>query len=150
MQEYLMHTWEDLIGRGSGPLHFRLILQPIVAVVLAMGAGRKDARQGRPPILWTIVRRPKEWQHILREAWRGIGRLFLVGVALDLVYQLIAFHEIRLGQAFLVAFVLAVLPYLLVRSLTNRIVRWRSSKAPRQNPSFPQKPAPTLLPDPGE
>jgi hypothetical protein len=59
---------------------------------------------------------------LLREAGRDIGKLFLVGVALDVVYQLIVFHGIRPVQSLMVATVLAVLPYLVVRGLTNRIM----------------------------
>jgi hypothetical protein len=39
--------WEDLIGRLGGPITFRLILQPSIAVILAIRDGLKDAKAGR-------------------------------------------------------------------------------------------------------
>jgi hypothetical protein len=39
--------WEDLIGRAGGPITFRLILQPSIAVVLAIRDGLKDVKAGR-------------------------------------------------------------------------------------------------------
>ena len=37
----------DFIGRFDGPLHFRLIVQPLVATLLAVRDGSRDAREGR-------------------------------------------------------------------------------------------------------
>jgi hypothetical protein len=125
-----MSHWEELMGRLSGPLFFRLILQPIVAMVLAIRAGRNDARKGRAAFLWGFVRQPENRRFLLQDACRGIGKLFLVGVGLDVTYQLIALHGIRPVQSLIVATVLAVLPYLVVRGLTNRIMTWWRGGAP--------------------
>ena len=114
------------MGRPSGPLFFRLILQPIVATVLAIRAARNDARKGRPAFFLAIMLEPKKRRLLMREAWGHIGTLFLVGVGLDVVYQLIVFHGIRPVQSLIVATVLAVIPYLVVRGLTNRILTWWS------------------------
>jgi drug/metabolite transporter (DMT)-like permease len=122
VEEFLMNTWEELIGRQGGPFYFRLILQPIVAAVFAIRAGRSDARKGKRTFFWAFAREPERRRILLREAGRDIGKLFLVGVALDVVYQLIVFHGIRPVQSLMVATVLAVLPYLVVRGLTNRIM----------------------------
>jgi hypothetical protein len=51
IQEYFAAIWAMLIGRADGPLTLRLVFQPTVAVVLAIGAGLKDAREGRTPYL---------------------------------------------------------------------------------------------------
>jgi hypothetical protein len=45
-------TWDMLIGREHGPLAFRLVLQPKVAALLAIRAGVRDAKAGRPPHGW--------------------------------------------------------------------------------------------------
>jgi hypothetical protein len=42
----------DLIGRLSGPLSFRLILQPMMAAFFAVRDGLKEERQDRPPYFW--------------------------------------------------------------------------------------------------
>jgi len=125
-----MSHWEELIGRQSGPLYFRLILQPVVAAFLAIRAGRNDAREGKAAFLWAMLREPKKRRLLLWEAWRDIGRLFLVGVGLDVTYQLIALHGLRPVQSLIVATVLAVVPYLIVRGLTNRIMTWLRGGAP--------------------
>jgi hypothetical protein len=124
VEEFLIRTWEELVGRDSGPLHFRLVLQPIVAAVLAIRAGMRDARQGRPAFFWAFVRQSHRPPLLLAELWKDVGRLFLIAIALDLVYQLIDFQTIRPGQSLIVAIVLAILPYLIVRGLTNRTSTW--------------------------
>jgi hypothetical protein len=130
VEEWLMSHWQELMGRQSGPLFFRLILQPIVAAVLAIRAGRNDVREGRPAFLWGFIRQPENRRILLRDACRGIGKLFLVGVGLDIVYQLIVLHGLRPVQSLIVATVLAVLPYLVVRGLTNRIMTWLRGGTP--------------------
>jgi hypothetical protein len=130
VEEWLMSHWDELIGRQNGPLYFRLILQPIVASVLAIRAGRNDARKGRAALFLAILREPKKRRLLLWNAWRDIGKLFLVGVGLDVTYQLIALHGIRPVQSLIVATVLAVFPYLVVRGLTNRIMTWLRGGAP--------------------
>ena len=42
---------EDIPKRLTGPGRFRFILQPVVAILLGIGAGRADRRTGRPPYL---------------------------------------------------------------------------------------------------
>ena len=130
VEEWLMSHWDELIGRQNGPLYFRLILQPIVAAVLAIRAGRNDAREGKAAFFWAFVREPRKRRLLLWDAWRDIGKLFLVGVGLDVIYQLIVFHGIRPVQSLIVATVLAVLPYVVVRGLTNRIMTWLRGGAP--------------------
>jgi len=45
MAQMLMPMWDDLGGRISGPFAFRLILQPMVAAILAIRAAWKDAQR---------------------------------------------------------------------------------------------------------
>jgi hypothetical protein len=131
VEEFLIRTWNELVGRDSGPLHFRLVLQPMVAAALAIRAGIRDARQERPAFFWAFVRRSRRPPLLFAELWKDVGRLFLIGIALDLVYQWIVFQSIRPGQSLIVATVLAILPYLLVRGLTNRTSTWLQVFPPR-------------------
>ena len=39
MEEWLTRIFENLIDRVSGPMKFRLILQPLMAVVFAVALG---------------------------------------------------------------------------------------------------------------
>src|SRR3954454_16463869 len=89
MEETLTRAWNDLLARDSGPFHFRLFLQPLVATILAIRAGWADAGEGRPIFFWTLARDPAQIAIMLRNLWRIAGKVFLVAVALDIVYQLI-------------------------------------------------------------
>jgi hypothetical protein len=132
VEEFLIRTWDELVSRDSGPLHFRLVLQPIVAAVLAIRAGIRDARQDRPAFFQAFIRQSHRPSLLLAELWKDVGQLFLIGIALDLVYQLIVLHTIRPGQSLIVATALAILPYLVVRGLTNRTSTWLQH-SPLQN-----------------
>lgn len=123
MHEWLSNAWTELVGRQSGPLHLRLLLQPAVATVLAVRSGRLSSRRGESRTLGVLRPHPGKWQRCLMEAWRDVGTLFLVGFALDLTYQVIALHAIRVSHALIVAVVLAVVPYVIVRRLTTSLIR---------------------------
>jgi hypothetical protein len=56
MGESLAQLWENLIGRASGPMNLRLLLQPAVAAFFGIRAGLRDAREGRKPYGWTLRR----------------------------------------------------------------------------------------------
>jgi hypothetical protein len=46
MEEALIRGWHNLVGRWGGPMSFRLLIQPAVAIFFAIRAGLQDARQG--------------------------------------------------------------------------------------------------------
>ncbi len=48
MSDIFIRLWNNLVGRITGPMNFRLIMQPLVAAGFAIWAGVKDARAGRP------------------------------------------------------------------------------------------------------
>ena len=43
MEDTLARVWEHLIGRLSGPLTFRLLLQPAMSTLFAVRDGLRDA-----------------------------------------------------------------------------------------------------------
>ena len=59
-----------------------------------------------------------------------MGKLFLAAVVLDVIYQVVVLRWFYPVQALVVAVVLAVVPYLLVRGLANRIGRRLGLKKP--------------------
>jgi len=107
----------------SGPMKFRLLLQPTVAAIFAVRAGLRDAREGRRPYFWAVFTKLEHRKKLLREGWKDVGKVFLVAVAVDLIYQFIELRWFYPGEALLVAALLAFLPYLLIRGPLNRIVR---------------------------
>lgn len=124
IDEYFVNVWEMLIGRISGPLTLRLILQPTVAAIFAIRAGLRDSREDRPPFFfWAIftnrARRPELFQQVRKD----VGKVFVMALVLDVVYELIVYRWIYPGQAVIVATVLAILPYLLICGPITRILR---------------------------
>jgi hypothetical protein len=123
VEAMLARVWANLIGRIGGPLTFRLIVQPTVAAFFAIRAGVKDFREGRSPYGWAILSDPTKRGHHLREGWRDVGKIFLVAIVIDFAYQIMELHWLYPEEALIVAALLALLPYLLLRGPANRIAR---------------------------
>jgi hypothetical protein len=123
MEETLVRIWEHLIGRLTGPLTFRLLLQPTMSTLFALRDGLRDARAGRPRFLGTIVGSPDDRRRLIREGLTAVGKLALFAIVLDFVYQVIVFRRIYPAEAIDVALLLAVVPYFVLRGPVNRIAR---------------------------
>lgn len=120
--DFLTRTWEHLLGRLSGPFWIRILLQPLVSAIIGLLIGIKDARAGRQPFVWRLVRDRLHRHELLREAWRDVARIFIIAVIIDGIYQIVVLHWIHPMGMLLVAITLVVLPYALVRFFTNQIV----------------------------
>ena len=133
MDELLARVLENLVGRVDGPLKFRLLLQPAMAILFAIRDGRKDAREGRAPYFWAIFTQSLHRKELLQEGWKAVGKVFVIATVIDLIYQLIALRWLYPGEALLVAFILACIPYLLIRGPVNRLVRQKptNTESPR-------------------
>lgn len=115
--------FEDLAGRVTGPLTFRLILQPTMALIFGIRDGIKDARAGQPAYFWALFSDPERRRELLRSGWKGFSRVFVFAVIMDAVYQFIVLRWFYPGEALLTAFILACIPYVLIRGPVNRIVQ---------------------------
>jgi hypothetical protein len=104
MDDFFVRAWENLSGRVGGPMSLRLVLQPTIAAILAIRAGLRDARSGRPLYTWSVFHDPVHRAALLRDGWSHPGGLVLV------------------------AFFLACVPYLLIRGPVNRLVRSRRAQ----------------------
>ena len=128
LEELIARGWEGLLDRMGGPMTFRLILQPLMATLLALRAGLKDAREGRPPYFWTLLTDSSQRVDLLREGWRSIAHLFILAVIMDLIYEWVMERWFYPLETLIVAIVLAVVPYLVLRGPVNRIARrWRGA-----------------------
>ena len=127
MEEALRRGWENLIGRSNGPMSFRLIIQPAVAIIFAIRSGLRDARNGQPPFLWTILSNAGQRRELLRHGWRDVGTVFIVALILDAIYQVVVHSAIYSIELFLAATILALVPYALLRGLVTRLARRRSA-----------------------
>ena len=125
MEEFWVRLSESLIGRVSGPMHFRLFLQPVMATVFAVIAGLADAKSGKSPYFWALLTNPEHRRDMIKDGWKDVSKVFVLAIILDVIYQYIVAKFIYPGEALLVAFVLAILPYLLLRGLATRIARRR-------------------------
>jgi len=123
MQDIWMRIVNDMIDRVSGPLHFRLIMQPLTAAIFAILAGLKDAKSGKPPYFWSLVTDPSSRNEMIKEGWKSVGKLFIVALILDVVFQIIELRFVYPGEAIIVAFVLAIVPYLFLRGMVTRLVQ---------------------------
>jgi hypothetical protein len=120
---YLARGVEQLIARADGPLHFRLFVMPTVVTIFAILADRRDAREGRPARLGAFFADPAERRRLFRSALTDIGRVFIVAIVLDTVYQLWVFRWVYPGQVLIVAVACAIVPYVLVRGPILRLLR---------------------------
>ena len=101
---------------------------PTVVTILAIRAGLKDAREGRPAFLWGIISNPTERRSRLLAGWKDITRNFVVAMVLDTAYQLMVFRAFYIVQALIVAVVCAIVPYVLFRGPATRLARLLSGK----------------------
>jgi hypothetical protein len=123
--DLLAHTWEQLAGRLDGPMYFRFLLQPAMAVLLAVRAGMADARTHRAAYLWTVVSDSSSRPQLLRDGFKDVAKVFTLAIVLDVAYQLLVFKWVYPIQTLLIAVVLALLPYALVRGPVTRLLSKR-------------------------
>jgi hypothetical protein len=113
--------WDNFVARPAGPLNFRFYLQPAVGVIMALRAGLKDAREGRPAYLWKTFTNPDQRGALLRSGWEDLRTAFLISAILDSVYQVMVHHAIHLLELLFTATLLVIVPYILLRGPINRI-----------------------------
>ncbi len=106
---------------------FRLIMQPAMAVLLAIRAGLRDAREGQPPFLWTVFSHPGRRRELLLRAWSDVGNVFILALVLDSIYQVMVHSGIYPLELLLTATILAVVPYVIVRGPVTRLARRQSA-----------------------
>ena len=123
MDHLWMRVATQLAARVTGPMKFRLVLQPSMAVFFAIRSGLADAKAGRPPYFWSLLADSAEREAMIKEGWKHISRLFFLALVLDIVYQFIELHFVYIGEALIVAFVLAIVPYVLLRGPVMRLAR---------------------------
>jgi hypothetical protein len=123
MDPIITRVAHNMVERVTGPMKFRLILQPAMATYFAIRGGLQDAKECKPPYFWGLFTDKGERESMLKDGWKSIGKVFILAIVLDVVYQLIEHRwTVYPGEAVLVAIILAIVPYLLIRGPVNRIV----------------------------
>jgi hypothetical protein len=132
-----------MLARVSGPMKFRLVLQPLMASFFAIRDGVADARAGRLPYFSKLVAGSRigirTRTETVKSGWKSVGKVFILAIVLDVVYQLWELHTVHPIQAFVVAVILAIVPYLILCGITNRIAR-REMHRPPSSPPLPDAP----------
>lgn len=123
MEALIDWVWEHLVGRIDGPLKFRLILQPVMAMIFAVRDGLRDVREGQPPYFWAIFTAPERRGELIRNGWRSVAKVFILAALMDLIYQYLVLGWLYPVASLSMAFLLAIVPYLLIRGPLNRIMR---------------------------
>jgi hypothetical protein len=121
----------QLLARVSGPMKFRLVLQPAMAAFFAIRSGLADARAGKAPFFWCLLSDPSQRADLIKDGWKSVGRVFVLALVLDAVYQVIELHFIYPGEMIIVAFLLAIVPYLILRGLVTRLARRKIAASAR-------------------
>jgi uncharacterized membrane protein YjgN (DUF898 family) len=104
-------------------MRFRVFLQPAMAIALGIVAGWNDAKTRAPPYLWTLFNEPTQRMSLLKNGWKSVGRLFILAVVLDVIYQLTVLGSVNPLGALVTAGLFAIIPFLVFRGLTNRVGR---------------------------
>ena len=123
MEEHWQRIVENFFGRLDGPFHFRFIVQPIMASLFAILDGIKDAKSGKVPYFWALFTLPGHRRELIKDGWKHVGKIFVIAVILDVIYSLKVLGRIYPGEILLVSFLLAVVPYLILRGPVNRLLR---------------------------
>jgi len=125
MDELFMRIVENIGDRMSGPLKFRFVLQPVMASIFAILSGLKDAKSGKPPYFWALLSDPRHRRDMIKDGWKSVGKVFILALVLDVAYQLYVLRFVYPGEAIIVAILLAIVPYLILRGLVTRLARGR-------------------------
>ncbi|HYA80041.1 MAG TPA: hypothetical protein VED87_03820 [Methylocystis sp.] len=125
----LNRLWRNIVARPGGPMTFRFVLQPVMAILAALRDGLQDARLDRIPYLSAIVfgggerRGARLWEGVVSTA-----RILILGVVMDVAYQLAFLNSFYPGESALIAILLAFLPYALMRGPLARLARLRKTQ----------------------
>jgi len=121
--------WEQMVGRMDGPMYFRFILQPTMATLMAVKAGLADAKAGNTPFGWAVITDATARPQLLRAGFKDVTKVFILAIVLDLVYGFTVLKSFHPLQTLIIASLLALVPYALVRGPVTRLFRSRRSES---------------------
>jgi hypothetical protein len=104
----------------GGPFQFRLILQPLTAIILGARFGIRDAKAGRLPFFQALLHGGQRGS-LLGKAARDAVLPLVIAFIVDAILQHMINGRVRPVAALVVGGLLVFLPFLIVRALVNRI-----------------------------
>ena len=120
---------DQVADRMSGPMSFRFIVQPLIAIFLfGLKDGWLDAKAGASPFIMDLLTNSEGRKRSLKTAFRRLLVPIIIGAILDGIAQYLIYGHIRPGVAVLVGALIMGVPYALARGITNRIVSVRMKK----------------------
>jgi hypothetical protein len=131
--ESLDRLWKDILARPGGPMTFRFILQPGMAAIAAFRDGVEDARVGRAPDILSMLRGFEPRGARLWESVVATARILVLGVVMDSIYQGLVLKTFYPAQAAVIAVLLALVPYLLLRGPFERVARRWVGRQPQNS-----------------
>ncbi len=125
-----------LSGRGmfGGKFQLRLIFQPVLALLLGVRFGIRDAKAGKPAFLMSLVEAQHERWPILKQGLRDAIIPLCIALVIDGILQRMINGYVRPMAAIVVGVLLVFLPFVIGRGLSNRI--WTTGHG-RQIPHAP-------------
>ena len=115
MDPMIARISQNLVARVTGPMHFRLLLQPGVATFFAIRDGLKDARESEPPYFWGLFTNKVERKSMVKHGWKSVGKAFILAMASS-TWSISSsstggpFIRWQRGRRALVAIILAIVP----------------------------------------
>lgn len=123
----LNEFFDDLIRHlTSGKGQLRFVFQPLMAIVLGARLGIADAREGKRPFLWRLVKTSGRRELLKKSLWDIVIPCCLA-IVIDSIIQHYTLGYVRPVAAMLVALLIVWLPYSISRALTNRIYHLRAT-----------------------
>ena len=113
----------EIAERFNGPFSLRLFLQPSMALLFALRDGRKDARDGADPYIWSLLFRPGLRRKTIASAWAAVAKVMTIAFVLDCAFQFATARSIAVGEAMFMALLLCAVPYTLMRGPAARFLR---------------------------
>jgi hypothetical protein len=105
-----------------------------MAAVMAAIDGLRDARSGTPPYFWSLITGTNQRVDRIYDGVIATSRVILLGLGMDVVYQLVEFKTFYPGEAAIVAVLLAFIPYMLLRGPFARLARiWLARTPPTKD-----------------
>ena len=117
----------------GGKFQIRLVLQPLIAIILGLRFGIRDAKAGRQPFFHALAHGEGHRGALLKQAARDVVMPLIVAVIIDAILQQLINHRIRPLVAVIVGAILVFLPFLIVRALANRV--WTHGHSGRSRPA---------------
>lgn len=118
--------FEGIARELAGPGRFRLLVQPLMALALGVRLGIADAKEGKPPFLFRLLKTSQRPWALLRGSLWDVAVPLTLAVGLDAVLQYLALGFVRPIAALTVAALLVWIPFALSRAITNRV--WRRGR----------------------